>query len=95
MREVTTGLLPVDVPALEVTGETPEGFVLTTANAAGASATTDSDGTLFLADQAELDRDLQNGVLISARMVLNQQLQIAANEIARVGARYTRLDRVV
>ena len=56
---------------------------------------TDPDGTLFLADQAELDRDLQNGVLVSARMVLDQQLQIAANEIARVGARYTRLDRVV
>ena len=56
---------------------------------------TDADGTLFLADQAELDRDLRNGVLISARMVLDQQLQIAATEIARVGDRYTRLDRVV
>jgi LPS-assembly protein len=56
---------------------------------------TDDDGTLFLADAAELDRDLRNGVLISARMVLNEQLQIAANEIARVDARYTRLDRVV
>ncbi len=56
---------------------------------------TDDQGTLFLADQAELDRDLRNGVLISARMVLSQQLQIAANEIARVGGRYTRLDRVV
>ena len=56
---------------------------------------TDKDGTLFLADQAEMDRDLTNGVLTSARMVLDQQLQIAATEIARVGARYTRLDRVV
>ena len=56
---------------------------------------TDPDGTLLLADQAELDRDLRNGVLISARMVLDQQLQIAANEIARVNDRYTRLDRVV
>ena len=56
---------------------------------------TNDDGTLFLADAAELDRDLRNGVLISARMVLNEQLQIAANEIARVGERYTRLDRVV
>ena len=56
---------------------------------------TDASGTIFLADQAELDRDLQDGVLISARLVLDQQLQIAANEIARVGGRYTRLDRVV
>ena len=32
---------------------------------------TDKDGTLFLADQAEMDRDLTNGVLTSARMVLN------------------------
>ncbi len=56
---------------------------------------TDPDGTILLADQAELDRDLRNGVLISARMVLDQQLQIAANEIARVDDRYTRLDRVV
>ncbi|MCV6593163.1 MAG: LPS assembly protein LptD [Silicimonas sp.] len=56
---------------------------------------TDDAGTLFLADAAELDRDLRNGVLVSARMVLDQQLQIAANEIARVGGRYTRLDKVV
>lgn len=56
---------------------------------------TDADGTVLLADQAELDRDLQEGVLISARMVLDQQLQIAANEIARVNDRFTRLDRVV
>ena len=62
---------------------------------AGPIRVTDPDGTVFLASEAELDRDLRNGVLISARMVLDQQLQIAANEIARVGDRYTRLDRVV
>ncbi len=56
---------------------------------------TDASGTIFLADQAELDRDLRNGVLTSARLVLDQQLQIAANEIARVDGRYSRLDRVV
>lgn len=56
---------------------------------------TDANGTVLLADQAELDRDLRNGVLISARMVVDQQLQIAANEIARVNDRYTRLDRIV
>ena len=56
---------------------------------------TDEGGTIILADQAQLDRDLRNGVLISARLVLDQQLQLAANEIARVDDRYTRLDRVV
>lgn len=56
---------------------------------------TDDQGALFLADAAEMDRNLRDGVLTSARMVLDQQLQIAANEIARVGDRYTRLDRVV
>ncbi|CAN0602191.1 unnamed protein product, partial [Ectocarpus sp. 12 AP-2014] len=34
-------------------------------------------------------------VLTSARLVLDQQLQIAASEIARVGNRYTRLDHAV
>lgn len=53
------------------------------------------DGTIFLADSAELDRDLSDGILRSARLVLNEQLQLAANQIARVGDRYTRLDRVV
>lgn len=56
---------------------------------------TDADGTILIADQAQLDRDLSEGVLISARMVLDQQLQIAADEIARTSDRYTRLDRVV
>lgn len=56
---------------------------------------TNADGTILLADEAALDRDLRNGVLISARLVLDQQLQLAANEIARVDDRYTRLDRVV
>lgn len=56
---------------------------------------TDADGTVLLADQASLDRDLREGVLVSARLVLDQQLQLAANEIARVDDRYTRLDRVV
>ncbi|MEM6386352.1 MAG: LPS assembly protein LptD [Pseudomonadota bacterium] len=56
---------------------------------------TDRDGTVLLADAAEMDRDLRNGVLRSARLVLDQQLQLAATEIARVDDRYTRLDRVV
>ena len=55
----------------------------------------DGEGTILVADQAELSRDLRTGVLISARMVLDQQLQMAAQEIRRVDDRYTELDRVV
>lgn len=61
----------------------------------GPITVTDNDGSTFSADAAQLDRDLRSGVLTSARLVLDQQLQIAANEIARVGDRYTRLDQAV
>jgi LPS-assembly protein len=55
----------------------------------------DASGSVLIADSAELDTDLTNGILRSARMVLDQQLQLAAGEIARDGGRYTRLRRVV
>lgn len=47
--------------------------------------------TLVLADAAELDSNLQTGLLIGARMVLNQQLQLAAQQINRVDGRYDQL----
>lgn len=53
------------------------------------------DGTILVASQAELSDDLQNGILRSARMVLAQQLQLAATEINRVGGRYTQLYKAV
>ena len=56
---------------------------------------TDGDNLILLADSADLSADLQQGILRSARMVLNQQLQLAATEINRVGGRYTTLSRVV
>ena len=46
---------------------------------------------LVLADQGELSRDLQNGLLRGARIVLDEQLQMAAVEMARVGGRYSQL----
>lgn len=52
---------------------------------------TDGDGTVFTADQATLDPQLENGILRSARLVLDQQLQMAANQIDRVDGRYTQL----
>ncbi len=62
---------------------------------AGPIRLTDENGTVFLADAAELSADLREGVLESARLVLDQQLQIAAAEINRVGGRYTQMTRVI
>ena len=55
----------------------------------------DDSGTFILASQADLSADLADGVLKSARLVLNQQLQLASTEVQRVGGRYTRLGRTV
>ncbi|MEL6959248.1 MAG: LPS assembly protein LptD, partial [Pseudomonadota bacterium] len=52
------------------------------------------DGTLFTADQADLDPRLENGILRGARLVLNEQLQLGANRIDRVDGRYTQLSQV-
>lgn len=53
------------------------------------------DGEVLTAEFATLDRTLREGVLVSARMVLDRQLQLASAEIARMGQRYTQLSRVV
>ena len=55
----------------------------------------DGEGAILLADQAALDADLENGILESARLVLDRQLQLAADRIARVGGRYLQLDNTV
>ena len=49
------------------------------------------DGTILTADRASLDPQLENGILQSARLVLNQQLQLAANQIDRAEGRYSQL----
>ena len=51
----------------------------------------ETGNTVFVADFAQLSSDLQNGVLQSARLVLNRQLQIAATEITHTDGRYTQL----
>ncbi len=53
------------------------------------------EGAVFLSDAAELDADLRNGILRSARMVLDDQLQVAATEIQRVEGRYSQLYQTV
>lgn len=56
---------------------------------------TDTAGSVILADSAELSRDLTQGILQSARLVLDRQMQIAADRIERSDGRITRFDRVV
>jgi LPS-assembly protein len=53
-----------------------------------------SGDVLILASQADLAADLSEGILTSARLVLNQQLQLAANRMMRVAGRYTALQTV-
>jgi LPS-assembly protein len=48
-----------------------------------------SGATIIVADFADLSADLQDGVLRSARLVLDRQMQIAATRIDRVEGRYT------
>lgn len=50
---------------------------------------------ILVAEQAALDRDLRAGILRSARLVLDRQLQLAAAEVVRAGDRYTALRNVV
>jgi LPS-assembly protein len=50
---------------------------------------------LFLADSAELDQGLSDGIMRAARMVMQDRLQLAANEIRRVDGRYTQLRKTV
>ncbi|WP_371171009.1 LPS-assembly protein LptD [Aliiroseovarius sp. 2305UL8-7] len=55
---------------------------------------TQPDGTVLVAQAAELSADLRNGILKSARVVLDDQLQIAAAQINRIDDRYTQMTRV-
>lgn len=55
----------------------------------------DGTGNLFLAEQADLSADLTEGLLTSARIVLNQRLQLAAAQVLRSdGGRYTAMRQV-
>ncbi|MEP2533171.1 LPS assembly protein LptD [Shimia sp.] len=47
----------------------------------------------IVASSAELDKGFQNGILRSARVVLNQQVQLAANQLDRVEGRYNILTK--
>ncbi|MCT4557395.1 MAG: LPS assembly protein LptD [Pelagimonas sp.] len=55
---------------------------------------THRNGDVIVADSAELDRELRNGLILGARAVLDQQLQLASVQARRVQGRYTELTKV-
>ncbi|MFY0680093.1 MAG: LPS-assembly protein LptD [Thalassovita sp.] len=55
---------------------------------------TQGSETIILADAGELDPRFENGLLLGARLILNQQVQLAANQLGRVDGRYTQLYKV-
>jgi LPS-assembly protein len=55
----------------------------------------DGDEVTVLADSAELDTDLRAGILLGARMVLDERLELSAVQVQRVNDRYSQLYRTV
>jgi len=55
---------------------------------------TDASGAIFTATTATLDPKLQSGLLRGARLVLDQKLQLAANQINRADGRLSQLYKV-
>jgi len=55
----------------------------------------DDAGAVIFAEQAELDPQLVEGIMLGARLVLNDQLQLAAVELSRSEGRYTQLYKTV
>lgn len=57
---------------------------------------TRNDGSaVLLGDSARLDEGLRNGIVAGARLVLDRQLQIAADEMSTIDGRYRRLTNSV
>ncbi|GGW21972.1 LPS-assembly protein LptD [Gemmobacter lanyuensis] len=61
----------------------------------GPITVTDPAGHVITAARAELSADLSEGLLTSARFVLNRQMQIAARQMFRTQGRYTQLTDTV
>lgn len=63
--------------------------------AAGPLSFTEDDGTVVIADYAELSEDFRVGVLKSVQMLLAERMQIAAAQIERTDGHFTLLDQAV
>lgn len=57
--------------------------------------TDEETGTVVLGGQADLSADMSEGILTSARIILNRQLQIAASGMRRSEGRYTEMESAV
>ena len=51
----------------------------------------DGTSTMILANSAEMDNELRNGILRGAYMIFDQQVQLASLQMNRVEGRYTQL----
>jgi LPS-assembly protein len=59
--------------------------------AVGPLILTDVEGSVLVADQAELSADLSEGLILGARLLIEGRLQLASNELVRTGGRYNAL----
>jgi LPS-assembly protein len=66
-----------------------------TLNLVGPIRLQDGSGAVIFADEAELDPQLIEGIMTGARLVLDQQLQLAAVELTRTEGRFTQLYKTV
>ena len=66
-----------------------------TLNLVGPIRLQDGSGAVIFADEAELDPQLIEGIMTGARLVLDQQLQLAAVELTRSEGRFTQLYKTV
>jgi LPS-assembly protein len=59
--------------------------------AGGPLILTDLDGSVLVAENAELSTDLNEGLILGARLLIEGKLQFASNELVRTGGRYNAL----
>ncbi|MCX7890213.1 MAG: LPS assembly protein LptD [Rhodobacteraceae bacterium] len=55
----------------------------------------DGKGTFILGSSADISRDLRDGIIAGARMVMQDRLQVAGTELTRRSGRYTELTHAV
>ena len=80
----------VQITARDITYASSEGQL----SLSGPIKLQDGSGTVILADQADLSPDLSAGIITSARIILSQQVQIAAAQISRVNETYSEASHV-
>jgi LPS-assembly protein len=85
--EVYQGDIRMDAPSVRFDQDTGA------LNIEGPIVISQGPETIILADAGELDRELRNGLLQGARLILAQHLQLAAHQVDRVDGRYNQLSK--